>query len=156
VEIVMINRRRFIAATLTACAVATFCSLALASYRELKEPHLDVKDYTGADKKALQAVLQRSDCKFVGGAELNAASSLRYAGDTIALNKFIAALSLCPKVSVHVNFYRPAPGAAAECDWMVTQMAPSPELVVRINLASEKVSMEKLYLPPVKAEKEPD
>ena len=86
---------------------------------------------------------------------MNAASSLRYAGDTVALNKFIEALSLCPKVTVHVNFYRPGPGAV-ESDWMVTQMAPSSELVVRINLASEKVSIEKLYLPPVKAEKASD
>lgn len=52
---------------------------------------------------------------------------------------------------MHVSFYRTAAGSA-ECDWMVTQMALSNDLVVRVNLASEKVQMEKLYLPPVKAE----
>ncbi len=151
----MVKSTRGIVAASAILSLAAFCSLAMASYRELKEPHLVVKDYSEADYKALQAVLERSDCKFLGGAELNAASSLRYGGDNTALNKFIAALSLCPKVVVRVNFYRPGSGAA-DCDWMVTQMAPSNELVVRINLGSEKVAVEKLYLPPVKAEKEPD
>jgi hypothetical protein len=127
----------------------------MAEYHELKEPFLAVKGYADADYKALKAVLQRSDCKFLGGAELTLSSSLRYGGDTTALNKFIAALSLCPKLSVRVSFYKPSPGGV-ECDWMVTQMSASTELVVRINLASEKVNIEKLYLPPVKAEQAPD
>ena len=154
-EVIMKNRRRWIALSLACLTLAASGSLARAAYDELKEPHLWIKDYSKADYKALDAVLNRKDCKFLGGAELNASSSLRYGGDTTALNKFIAALSLCPRVIVHVNFYRPGPGAV-ESDWHVTQMAPSPELVVRINLASEKVSVEKLYLPPVKAEKAPD
>jgi hypothetical protein len=154
-EVVMISRRRWIAAAFAFLALAVFCSFAVAEYHELKEPHLVVKDYSEADYKALKAVLERSDCKFLGGAELNAASSLRYGGDTTALNRFIAALSLCPRLTVHVNFYRPrTPGV--ECDWMVTQMAPSSELVVRVNLASENVNIEKLNLPPVKADKSPD
>jgi hypothetical protein len=146
------TRRTFLAVVFILALLTAFRAIALASYRELKEPHLDLKDYPADDAKKLQAVLERQDCKFLGGAELNAASSLRYAGDTIALNRFIEALSLCPDVSVHINFYRPV-GGAVECDWMVTQMAPSHELVVRINLASEHISMEKLYLPPVKAER---
>jgi hypothetical protein len=151
----MTNRRNWIALSVASFALTAICSLALAEYHELKEPHLVIKDYSEANYKALKAVLDRNDCKFLGGGELNAASSLRYGGDTTALNKFIAALSLCPKVIVHVKFYHPrTPGV--ECDWAVTQMAPSSELVVRVNLASEKVDMEKLYLPPVKAEKAPD
>jgi hypothetical protein len=151
----MIRRRRWIAASFACCALTAFCALAVAEYHELKHPYLVVKGYSEADYKALKAVLQRSDCRFLGGSELNVSSSLRYGGDTTALNKFIAALSLCPKVSVHVKFYRPGPGGV-ECDWSVTQMSASTELVVRINLASEKVNIERLYLPPVKAEKAPD
>ena len=151
----MMKRAPWAAALFAVVAVAALGSFAIAEYHELKEPRLSVKDYSEADYKALRAVLERSDCKFLGGGELNSASSLRYGGDTTALNKFIAALSLCPNVTVHVNFYRPrTPGV--ECDWMVTQMAPSSELVVRVNLASENVNIEKLYLPPVKAEKAPD
>ena len=113
----MISRRRWIAAAFAFLALAVFCSFAVAEYHELKEPHLVVKDYSEADYKALKAVLERSDCKFLGGAELNAASSLRYGGDTTALNRFIAALSLCPRLTVQSPGARSSrtPASAARC-----------------------------------------
>lgn len=136
----------FVALTITT-------TLVFASYNTLDAPSLTMaKDYPDADYEKIKAVLERKNCKFLGGAQLNAHTSLKYGGDTTALNLFVEALSLCPNVTVHVNFYRPGPGGA-EWDWMVTQDAPSNELVVRINLESENVKLEALYLPPVKAEK---
>ena len=138
-----------VSALLVLTAIST---LALARYQELDAPSLGTsKNFPDATYQKVKAVLERKDCKFLGGAALNAFTSLRYGGDTIALNKFVEALSLCPDVKVHVNFFRPQPGV--ECDWMVTHDAHTNELVVRINLASEAVKMEDLYLPPVKAEK---
>jgi hypothetical protein len=147
----MITRSRC-AFTLTCLVLTAISTIAFASYKELESPHLWFgKDFSKDDYKQLDAVLTRSDCKFIGGAELNSFSSLRYGGDTVALNKFIEALSLCPKLKVHVMFYRPT--GAVEADWMVTQRAPAQEVEVRVNLASEHIKIENLYLPPVKAEK---
>ncbi len=69
-------------------------------------------------------------------------------------NKFIEALSdLSRREGGASSSSAPALGAGVESDWMVTQEAPSNEVVVRINLTSPNLDMEKLYLPPVKAEK---
>jgi hypothetical protein len=137
-------------------AVIAVYSPAFAAQGKLDAPALSMaKDYPEADYQKIKNVLERKDCTFLGGDWLNAHTSLRYGGDTIALNKFIERLSLCPNLKVHVNFFRPSSGGV-ECDWMVTQHAPSNKLVVRINLASEQIKIEDLHLPPVKAEKVSD
>jgi hypothetical protein len=129
-------------------------SIGNAAYQELKTPSVArAKGFADSDYKKIAAVLERKDCKFLGGSALNAMTSLRYGGDSIALNKFVEALSQCPNVIVSVNFFRPGPGAS-ECDWMVThEPLPRMKFVVRINLESKNIKLESLCLPPVKAEK---
>jgi hypothetical protein len=149
----MTIRSRSIALVCAFIALSAISSLAWAALGTLDAPSLGTsKNFSEATYQKVKVVLERKDCKYLGGGWLNANTSLRYGGDTTALNKFVEALSLCPDVKVHVNFFRPSPGGV-ECDWMVTHDAHTNELVVRINLASEKVKMEDLYLPPVKAEK---
>ena len=148
----MFARRIVLIALIALCALSISTSLR-GAMGELEKPHISLSiDYPKADQEKLQAVLNRTDCKYLGGAWLNRSTALRYGGDTIALNKFIEALSLCPNLKVHVNFFHGK--NSAQSDWMVTHMAPSNELVVRINLDSTNIDMEKLYLPPVKAEEE--
>jgi len=128
-------------------------SVAIAAYQELKHPWIArPKDYSADDYKKIEAVLAGKDCKFLGGSALNGFTSLRYHSDTIALNKFIEALAECPNVVVSVNFYRPSPGAP-ECDWMVTHEPYPMKFVVRVNLESKNIKLEKLYLPPVTPER---
>jgi hypothetical protein len=143
--------QRATAALTALVALAAISSLASAASQSLDTPALSLgKNYPEADYQKIKQVLERKDCKYLGGGWLNKHTSLRYGGDTTALNHFIEALSLCPNVQVQVLFFQ---GPAVDCDWMVTHTAPSNKLVVRINLASENVKMEALYLPPVKAEK---
>jgi hypothetical protein len=148
--------RRLIAVLTLVCigaCVATAARPVNAAYSKLKASSLSMgKDFSDGDYKQLKRVLERKDCKFLGGGSLNSFTSLQYAGDTTAVNRFVEALSLCPQVTVRVIFFRPGAGGS-ESDWMVTQEGNSHELVVRINLASNNVKMENLYLPPVKAEK---
>jgi hypothetical protein len=132
--------------------VITPTRVGYAAYRKLDAPSLSMgKDFSDADYKRVKVVLERKDCKFLGGVSLNEHTSLQYGGDTTAVNRFVEALSSCPNVTVRVLFFRPGPSGIAS-DWIVTQEANLHELVVRINLASKMVKMENLYLPPVRAE----
>ena len=133
-------------------AVAAF---ALAASGDLDAPALTiVTGSPAADYAKVKAVLERRDCKFLSGGWLDKHTSRRGGGDTTAPNTFIAASSACPGVTVHVGFHRPASGTA-DWDSMVAQAAPAHELVLRTNLASEAVRVEKLYLPPTKAGRTP-
>ena len=144
-----INRSLIVAAILLSCSTLP------AAMGILETPSLAMpRDYPKADYEKIKAVLERKDCKFLGGMWLNAATSLRYGGDTTSLNLFIEALSLCPNLKVHVLFYRPTGGNVGG-DWMVTQYGAVNQVEVRINLASDKIKIENLALPPVKAENAP-
>ena len=148
-----------VTARLGACLSVLLVLLALPAVAwglagELDRPSLATsKEFPDADYQKVRAVLEGKNGKFLGGRFVNSFTSLEYAGDTTALNQFIEALARCPNVKVRVSFYGPT-GEVAECDWMVTHMAISNELQVRINLASKNVELEKLYLPPVKEEEQ--
>jgi hypothetical protein len=143
-----------LAPTLAIFALVFSPPLGHAEYHELKTPSVArPKEYSETDYKKIVTVLERNDCKFLGGSALNSMTSLRYASDTIPLNMFIEALARCPNVTVSVKFYRPTPGAP-ECDWTVTHEAHRMRFVVRINLESKRIKLEDLYLPPVKSEKD--
>src|SRR5829696_7022868 len=68
-----------------------------------------------AARLQIAAALKREDCKFLGGNWLNAWTTLRYAGDTRALNFFIEELSQCPGVTVSVSFKNSLPDRAVWC-----------------------------------------
>ena len=120
---------------------------ASAAWGELKQPRLPMaKTFTEAEYAKLNAVLDRKDVTFIKGYSLNFHSALQYSGDTSSLNLFIEALTECPKVSVHICFFRPC---AYQCDWVVTHTANSNELVVRVNLDSPHIDLTKLHIPTI-------
>src|SRR4029078_11114648 len=68
------------------CVTAT-TGLVYAAYIKLEAPSLSMgQDFSKADYKQLKGVLERKDCKFLGGVSLNEHTSLQYAGDTTAVN----------------------------------------------------------------------
>lgn len=135
-------------------AVALTATIGFAMGGKLDSPSLPLAPgRPDADYKKVQAVLERKDCQFLDGFWVNEFRWLHFGGDTIALNKFIKALSLCPNVIVNVKFERPRL-AEAGWDWTVSQnMRSSNDLVVSINLTSKNIKLEDLSLPPVRAEK---
>ena len=100
-----------------------------------------------AARARVSAVLARPDARFLGGHSLNKWTTLRYGGDTLALNLFLDELVKCPGVTVHVSFKK----LADECDWRVGHMAPGNRFQVEVNLSSERVNVEKLYIPEFKS-----
>lgn len=150
----MRNSSRLSTAVVSVVFAATICpqSAALGAFGELEEPWVaTAPGYSEENRAKVHAVLKRTDCTYLGGHWLNSHTALRYAGDTKALNLFMEALSQCPDVTLHVNFSRLVQTNDRTPDWMVTQMAPSNHLVIRINLASEAIDLERLYIPDIKS-----
>ena len=90
---------------------------------QLNEPGVALPEHhPEAARKRIMAALNRADCKFLGGNFLNAFTTLRYAGDTKALNRFLDDLANCPGVTLSVSFVKSLPEAG---DWQVQHEARS-------------------------------
>ncbi len=85
---------------------------------ELDRPGLAIpKDFPAATRTNLLAVLERPDCKFLGGTGFNSDTNLKYGGDTLALNRFLDALARCPGLTLSIRFYRY--DESEKLDWVV-------------------------------------
>lgn len=97
----------------------------------------------------IMAALRRDDCKFVGGHFINSFTSLRYDGETKALNLFLDGLAKCPGVALAVRFHSEA--APESGDWVVAHNASQPlELTVHLYLKSSRIKLDDLVIPEVK------
>src|SRR5687767_10140719 len=106
---------------LLGAVVLTTRAFGLASF-DLKEPTLAFpQGFAESARTNIMAALQRSDCKFVGGSFINSFTSLKYGGDTLALNLFLEGLVKCPGVVLSVRFH--SDRAPADCDWLVSHRA---------------------------------
>ncbi|GDY19267.1 hypothetical protein LBMAG56_06120 [Verrucomicrobiota bacterium] len=135
-----------------------FCALLLATAAEsfalifeLDRPGLAFpKDFPTATRTNLMAVLQRTDCTFLGGNGFNSDTHLKYGGDTQALNRFLDALTKCPGLTLSIRFYRY--DETEKLDWAVDHSAwrePN-SLCVRVNLNSKRIKLDDLAVPGTK------
>ena len=134
-----------------AAAAALVFSLAApvsAVLGELTTPSVPfARDYPPEAREKVNTALVRSKgATFLGGHFLNSWTSLRYSGDTLALNHFLDALVRCPGVTVHVGFKKLNDGT----DWRVGHSFHPNRFQVEVNLDSERVDIEKLYIPEYK------
>ena len=137
--------------------VPLFCALlfatstdALGLAGELKEPGVAFsQSYPDAARQQVMAALNRTDCKFLKGRFINSFSSLFYAGETKALNLFLADLAKCAGVTLTVLFTSD-PVAVEPCDWVVTHDSMANHFAVRVNLKSDRIKLAELSLPEVK------
>jgi hypothetical protein len=129
-------------AVLLACAAPVF---ALAG--TLDSPGVAFSgDYPKKARDQVMAALTRKDCKFLGGEFVNWFTTLRYAGDTKALNLFLGDLVKCPGAAVHVGFKK----LDDDCAWRVSHDAHGNRFQIEVNLNSKKISIEDLYIPEAK------
>ena len=130
-----------------ASLVLTFAAPAPAAFGTLDTPDVPfAPDYPAAARAKVQHALNRPDCKFLGGSWLNSWTSLRYRGDTLALNQLIDELVKCPGVTVHVGLKR----FPDEADWRVGHAFHQNRFQVEVNLDSKRVELENLYIPEFK------
>ncbi len=102
-----------------------------------------------ADRKEMMDSLKHPDCKYIGGNFINSFTSLRYGGDTKALNLFLSGLLKTPGTSVSVLFSKEV--AVEGCDWMLSHSANQPRhFAVRVNLKSSHINLEELVIPEAK------
>jgi hypothetical protein len=132
------------------CVVLVGVALvAPAAYHELKQPSLALPtDFPESAKTNILARLQPTDCKFVSGSTLNASTTLKYAGDTAALNRFLEGLATCPGVTLSVSF---SDGPEEDWDWTITHNAHQPGyLGAQVNLRSKQIKLDGLVIPQIK------
>ena len=103
-------------------------------------------DYPKDARDQVMAALTRKDCKFLGGEFVNWFTTLRYQGETKALNLFLGDLAKCPGVTVHVGLKK----LDDECNWRVSHDAQGNRFQVEVNLNSKRVKLEDLYIPEAK------
>jgi hypothetical protein len=140
----MMKKTRSIASAL----LFGFALIARAMYLELTQPSLAFPpDFPESTKTNILARLRPTDCKFVSGSALNASTTLKYAGDTPTLNRFLQALATCPGVTLSVSF---SDGPDEVSDWTVTHNAHQPGyLVARVNLKSKQIKLDALAIPEI-------
>ena len=114
---------------------------------DLKEPQLAFPhDFPESARANILASLRRPDCKFLGGSFINSFTSLKYGGDTLALNLFLEGLVKRPGVVLAVRFHTDR--TSDNCDWFVSHMASNPcELTVHVNLKSLQIKVDGLVIP---------
>jgi hypothetical protein len=103
-------------------------------------------DYPKDAQAKVMAALARKDCKFLGGHFVNWFTTLRYQGETKALNLFLGDLVKCPGVTVHVSFKK----LDEECDWRVSHDGLANSFDIEVNLNSKQIKIEDLYIPEAK------
>lgn len=129
-----------------ACLLLVFglASGAFALLGELKEPGVAFPEgFSEPARTHIMAALRQPDSKFLGGHFINSFTSLKYGGDTLALNLFLEGLAKCPGVSLSVRFQ-----PDMDCDWLVSHLADEPgRFTVHVNLKSSRIDLEKLVIP---------
>jgi hypothetical protein len=100
-------------------------------------------DYPKDARDVVMAALTRKDCKFLGVHFVNWLTTLRYGGDTKALNLFLGDLVKCPGATVHVGFKK----LDDDCDWSLSHDAQANRFKVEVNLKSKQLKLEDLYIP---------
>jgi hypothetical protein len=97
----------------------------------------------------VSAALHRRDAKFLGGQFFGAFNqSMRYGGDTKALNGMLADLAACPgmilSIAFSTNFHQPA-------DWTVSDSfgGTNFNFRVEVNVKSTRLRLDELVIPAV-------
>ncbi|MFT4588805.1 MAG: hypothetical protein ACI9VS_000884 [Candidatus Binatia bacterium] len=106
------------------------------------------KSFPAEHRAAVQKVLERPGCKFLGGIFLNSFTTLRYSSSTQELSMFLDELSKCPGVTLSVSFVDSLPKAG---DWHVHHHTGKGfRFHVRISLESKNIKVSELVLPVVR------
>ena len=95
------------------------------------------------------AALTHPAYQFAGGEFVNTSTTLRYGGDTKALNLFLQRLSKCRDAIVSITFVTFIEDA--DVTWRVSHLAHDEGwLHVQINLSSKHIKLDELAIPEIR------
>jgi hypothetical protein len=123
----------------------TFRALALAG--ELERPSLALPETIDATwREAVMKVLNANPDDFRGGRFINSSTTLRYAGDTDALNRFLAGLAKPPGTRLQVTFSR-----TVEHSWTVQHngWGDARRFEIAVSLDASRIDLSRLVLPEI-------
>lgn len=103
-------------------------------------------DYPEHARQQVRAALETRDCRFIEGHSTMRVSTLRFRGDTTAMNVMLKRLADCPAATVTVSFKT----MDGEFDWQVIHSVKSDKFAVIVNLKSNQIKIEELSIPPAK------
>ena len=92
------------------------------------------------------AALKTDNCRFIDGESNLRVSTLRFRGNTTAINEMLKRLADCPAATVAVSFKK----NDHKCDWQIVHLVSSNTFRVIINLKSTRIGIEELTIPPAK------
>ena len=104
------------------------------------------EEYPEVARKAVRRSLETEGCQFLGGARLNGMTSLRYQGDTAALNRFLNSLSKCLDVTLRVSFSSTLDPAT---DWRLFHEPHANRFRVEIAHTSSHIELNQLVIPEI-------
>lgn len=139
-----------LAFALTALVAATLVPRTWALAGDLDRPGIALPE--GFDprlREQIMTVLTAVPETYAGGHFVNAQSTLRYAADTEALNRFLARLAGCAGLRLQVAFTTEAEAPA----WTVTHNAwgDATLMQVRINHGAKGIKLDQLVIPEIAA-----
>ncbi|MCP5520725.1 MAG: hypothetical protein H7A46_04185 [Verrucomicrobiales bacterium] len=137
-----------LALALSAFLAATSVPQVRALAGDLDRPGLAFPEGFSPDlRERIMSVLTAAPETYAGGHFVNALTTLRYAGDTAALNRFLAGLAGCPGMRLQVGFAA-EPEAPA---WTVIHNAWGDATLVhvRINPAAKDLKLADLVIPEI-------
>jgi hypothetical protein len=95
------------------------------------------------------AALKTDNCRFIDGQSNLRVSTLRFRGNTTAINEMLKRLADCPAATVTVSFKK----IDHKCDWQIVHLVSSNTFGVVVNLKSARIRLEELMIPPARGPK---
>ncbi|TWU44714.1 hypothetical protein Poly51_59830 [Rubripirellula tenax] len=101
-------------------------------------------DYPKYAREQVRAAFQTENCGFIDGTTNMSSATVRFAGNTAALNMQLLSLSTCPTATLSVAFEE----MEHSCDWRIVYSVKLAKFLVTVNLGSKRIELEHLKIPP--------
>ncbi|GAA5511104.1 hypothetical protein [Novipirellula caenicola] len=101
-------------------------------------------DYPKYAREQVRAAFQTENCGFIDGTTNVSSATVRFAGNTTALNNQLLKLSTCPSATLSVSFEE----MEHNCDWRIVYFVKPAKFLVTVNLGSKQIELEHLKIPP--------
>ncbi|KAA5546938.1 hypothetical protein FYK55_00495 [Roseiconus nitratireducens] len=98
-------------------------------------------------RRQIESAFKGEKSKYTRGTWTNAKITLRFSGDTLAVNALLDQLAKCPSITTSVSFK----ALSDDCDWKIINdtRRSGKRVDVILNLDSPQIRLEELTIPPI-------